>query len=346
MALGSGLVIVSSLIACGGDDDSGDESTSLNATAATIAASAEASADFLDDGATPAAAEEPGAADTLTNGAQTNGAQPNDFDFGSVGRDVIVEMYVSMHSDDLARTVASISAQASALGGGIASSNIDYGTVAPPSPDAPDTTGQISGAQISGGHAVMVVKLPPEAVERLLDGLADSGSVISINQSATDVTDQLVDLDVRIANARTSVENVRGFMEQTTNLTELVSLEGELTRRQTELEQLEAQQRNLADRVALSTITIEVRPTPVEANAAAGSEPDDGIVDAFRTGWEAFVAVVFGVAFILAVLAPFIALGFVVLALAWLITRRTNRVVPSPAVTLPEPDQAPVEQDA
>ncbi len=254
--------------------------------------------------------------------------QPADVDFGSIGRDVIVEMHVSMHSDDIARTVASISAQAAALGGGIASSDIDYGTRVEP-------TAEPSGqpASVEGGYAVLVVKVPPDAVNNLLDGLADSGTVVAVNQSATDVTDQLVDLDVRIANARSSVENVRGFMEQTTNLAELVTLESELTRRQTELEQLEAQQRNLSDRVSLSTLTIEVRPTPVSAVAAA-AEPKEGIADAFRTGWDAFVGALFTIAFIVAVVTPFLAVGLAVLLIAWMVSRRGARVArthqPSP----------------
>ena len=108
---------------------------------------------------------------------------------------------------------------------------------------------------------MLVVKVPPQSVDSLLAGLDDTGTVQSINQSAQDVTEQLIDLDVRIDNARQSVANVREFMDRTENLNELVALEGELTRRQTDLEQLEAQQRNLSDRVALSTVTIEVVPT-------------------------------------------------------------------------------------
>ena len=128
----------------------------------------------------------------------------------------------------------------------------------------------------------------------------------SINQSAQDVTEQLVDLDVRISNARQSVANVREFMDRTENLNELVALEGELTRRQTDLERLEAQQRNLSDRVALSTITIEVVPTasvpePVDDDA-------DTIGDAFRTGLGRVRRLrSSAIGFVLAVALPFLA---------------------------------------
>ncbi len=326
---GASLIAISALAGCGGDsDDSGAEP---ELSSATIAAGADASnGEVLAEGATPMVATE-AASDDIAR----TGARPADVDFGSIGRDVIVEMHVSMHSDDIARTVASISAQAAALGGGIASSDIDYGTRVEPEPDASAESAE-EPATVAGGYAVLVVKVPPASVNNLLDGLADSGTVVAVNQSATDVTDQLVDLDVRIANARASVENVRGFMEQTTNLGELVSLESELTRRQTELEQLEAQQRNLADRVSLSTLTIEVRPTPATTvTPDVAAEPDEGIADAFRTGWDAFVGAVFAVAFVIAVLAPFLAVALAVLFIAWGIGRRQRPTRPHVPVQAP-----------
>ena len=231
-------------------------------------------------------------------------------DLGSIGRDVIIEMRVSMSSDDIERTVRTISVEAAALGGGVASSDVRY--------DEPDA---VDGER--DGYALLVVKVPPASVDTMLGRLGDAGTVRSINQSAQDVTEQLVDLDVRISNARQSVATVRSFMEQTTDLGELVALESELTRRQTELERLEAQQRNLRDRVALSTITIEIVPT------AAIPEPvDEGaetIGDAFRTGWDAFVAAVFTLGFVAAVLLPFLVVAAVLALGVWLVRRRPGR---------------------
>ena len=171
------------------------------------------------------------------------------------------------------------------------------------------------------------VKVPPSAVNDLVGGLDDAGVVRSVAQSAQDVTDQLVDLDIRIDNARASVESVRQFMEATEDLSELVTLEAELTRRLTDLEQLEAQQRNLSDRVALATVTVDIQPT------ASVPEPDtgDGIGDAFASGWKAFVAVLYGIVLVVAALTPFLVLGSMLLAVWWLVRRRPRVAVPAPA---------------
>ena len=291
---------IMTLAGCAGGDDASTASESD--TAATVAPADRPAGDSTLDPAGAGSIETGG--DSTEGDVDTGGG----FDIGVIGRDVIIEMRVVLSSDDIQRTVSSIMAQASSLGGGIASSDVNYGNRA----NLDDQ-----------GYAVIVVKVPPASVDRLLAGLDDSGTIQSINQSAQDVTEQLIDLGVRISNARQSVDNVREFMDRTESLKELVTLEGELTRRQTDLERLEAQQRNLADRVALSTVTIEVVPT-ASIPEPVDDDPDT-IGDAFRKGWDAFTGLIFGIGFILAVLLPFLALAAVLGLLGWAILRRTDR---------------------
>jgi hypothetical protein len=97
-------------------------------------------------------------------------------------------------------------------------------------------------------------------------------------------------------------------------------LESELTRRQTELEQLEAQQRNLGDRVALATVTVEIAPTPTVPDVAESDE--QGIGDGLRSGWDAFVAIAFAIVYVIAVLAPFLVVALLAAGVAWFVLRR------------------------
>ncbi|HEX6656886.1 MAG TPA: hypothetical protein VF065_02315, partial [Ilumatobacter sp.] len=68
-----------------------------------------------------------------------------------------------------------------------------------------------------------------------------------------------------------------------------------------------------------------------------------------RSGWDAFVAVVLGIVYVLAVLLPFLVVMLVIAGLAWLVLRRRpTRVMPArPEARLPddtlseEPDRGP-----
>lgn len=308
--VGLALAGLLALAACGGDDD-----------AATEPAADESAAYEPADEPAERAADDTDAGDSLAIGGGRAGESGDvGIDLGTVGRDVIIEMYVTMSSDDIQRSVAAVTAKASALGGGVASSDVNY----------PDP---VSGGE-TGGYAVLVVKVPPAAIDDLMTGLEQAGTIRSISQSAQDVTEQLVDLDVRIANARESVENVRAFMERTENLSELVTLEGELTRRQTELERLEAQQRNLSERVALSTVTVEIVPT---ASVPEPPDEDDSIGDAFRTGWDGFVTLLWGIGYLFAVLLPFLVLALLAGGIAWGVVRRRRRPVDRAPVSPADP---------
>ena len=288
---------VLALAACFGSDDSAESAPATTAAAAAFSVE-------NDDGGFVVTGEDRAVEQYSSSG----------FDIGVIGRDVIIEMRVLVSSDNIQRTVASIMYNVSALGGGVAYSNIDYGD---------RTDGH------DDGFAMLVVKVPPEGIDHLLAGLDDTGTVHSISQSAQDVTEQLVDFDVRIRNVRESVANVREFMDRTENLKDLVVLEGEMTRRQTDLERLEAQQRNLSDRVALSTVTIDIVPT-----ASVGGEDADTIGDAFSTGWDVFVAVIYRTGFVLAVLAPFLVVAaLLALLVRFVVLRRkatTGTAPPTP----------------
>ena len=240
------------------------------------------------------------------------------FDIGAIGRDVIIEMNVLVATDNIQRTVASIMADVSALGGGVAFSNIDYGAW---------TDGDGSG------YATLVVKVPPEGIDRLLARLDDTGTVHSISQSAQDVTEQLIDLDVRIRNARESATRVRDFMGRTEKLSDLVVLEGELTRRQTDLERLEAQRRNLSERVALSTVTIDIVPT-----ASVDDDDPDTIGDALSTGWDLFVAAISWAGLVLALLTPFLISAAVLALLVRLVMRRRRARIRTASATSSSPE--------
>ena len=73
-----------------------------------------------------------------------------------------------------------------------------------------------------------------------------------------DVTEETVDLDARITSQRARVESARRLLARATSITDLVSLENELGRREADLASLEAKKRRLADLTALSTITVSL----------------------------------------------------------------------------------------
>ncbi|MFE6103930.1 DUF4349 domain-containing protein [Streptomyces laurentii] len=174
----------------------------------------------------------------------------------------------------------------------------------------------------------LVLRVPQDRYDAVLTELAGSGELLSRKANAQDVTDQVVDVESRIATQRVSVARVRELMDKATQLSDVVSLESELSRRQADLEALLAQQASLKDRTSLATITLQLsQPRPAAATPADDDRP--GFLDALSGGWHALATAVAWVLVVLAALAPWLAVAAAGYAVwRWLIRPRLRRRTP------------------
>jgi len=195
------------------------------------------------------------------------------------------------------------------------------------------------------GSGFFVVKMPPAELEPLITDLdATVGRLSGRTQETTDVTDQLVDLDIRIGVERDVIVRFQSLLVDATVFQDIVEIERVISERTISLEQLLASQRNLDDRVDRSTLTIALQyEIPTAEIAAVEDDSIDGIGDAWRAGWDVFVGALFAIGFVLAVAAPFIAAAALVLGTVWFVSRRrrhTSRSDRSPS-SVTEPATGP-----
>ncbi|MCX4984155.1 DUF4349 domain-containing protein [Streptomyces sp. NBC_00572] len=187
----------------------------------------------------------------------------------------------------------------------------------------------------------IVLRVPQERYDSVLTELTGTGKLLARKADAKDVTEQVVDVESRIATQRASVARVRALMERAEKLTDVVTLEGELSRRQADLESLLAQQSSLKDRTSLATITLELAQKEKPPAAEREEESRPGFGDALSGGWNALVAAVSWAVVVLAALAPWLAVALIV-HLVWrhvVRPRRAGRTTAGQAA-LPEPRSA------
>ncbi len=157
----------------------------------------------------------------------------------------------------------------------------------------------------------LVLRVPQERYDSVLTDLAGAGKLMARKADAKDVTEQVVDVESRIATQRASVARVRALMQRAEKLADIVTLEGELSRRQADLEALLAQQSSLRDKTSLATITLELTQ---KEKPLAEEKPEDGrpgFGDALSGGWNALVGAVAWIGVVLAALAPWLAVALI-----------------------------------
>lgn len=205
-----------------------------------------------------------------------------------------------------------------------------------------DAGGVIDASDISlapeySASARIEARVPPDRLETVVAAVGSLGDLTGRQQTAADVTAQVVDLETRIASARASVERVRALLDTAQNLDDVVLLEGELTKRQTELEQLEAQRQALATQTDMAGLVVVLSRSPITPSDTDGT----GIGDALRGGWDGFVTVLHLLLVVLAYLLPFLVVGGLLGSAVLVILRRARRnrsdAPPSPPTPAPGP---------
>jgi hypothetical protein len=184
----------------------------------------------------------------------------------------------------------------------------------------------------TGAHATLVLEVPPDRMDAVLDQLGRLGDEQSRSSSTKDVTEDVADVDARVASMQASIARVRAILSRAEKIGDVVSVEGELSRRTTELESLQARQRALAGQVNFATITLQLRAS----QTAPAPAPDRaGFAGGLRDGWHAFTATLGWVLTAFGAVLPFLLLATPV-AVAWLLRRRRLSAAPSAPAPRPE----------
>jgi hypothetical protein len=179
--------------------------------------------------------------------------------------------------------------------------------------------------------ATMTLQVPPNQFRPVLNRLGALGKALSRTQTAEDVTSQAVDVESRLRSQRDSVARVRALLAKATTIGEVVQVEGELSRREADLEALEAQQKRLNELVDLATINVSFVAPDVKI-APPVEKGDLGFLSGLRRGLAALLGVVVVTLTVAGALLPFVITLALVGVPAWLVLRSRRRpVVAGPA---------------
>lgn len=102
----------------------------------------------------------------------------------------------------------------------------------------------------------LVIRIPAAKFEDMLKRIEKLGDVLHRNVVAEDVTEQFMDAEVRLKNARAVRDRLQELLAKATKVEDSLAIEKELTRVGTEIETLEGKLKYLRDRAQYSTITI------------------------------------------------------------------------------------------
>lgn len=138
----------------------------------------------------------------------------------------------------LSPTVDQLTTMASGLGGFVSESKTAEGTGGP--------TGD------------MTMRVPADQFETLLGRTRALGRPLSVSSSGQDVTAASVDLDARIHALQDTRTQFLQILSKATAIGDILAVEQQVSTLQTEIEQLQGQQKVLADQASLATLSVHL----------------------------------------------------------------------------------------
>lgn len=102
----------------------------------------------------------------------------------------------------------------------------------------------------------VTVKIPSQKFYDAMNSARDFGTVKNYNINSTDVTDEYYDIDARIESKRILRDKLQGYLQQATNIKDIMEIERELNEVQSELESFEGRMKRLSNQIDFSEINL------------------------------------------------------------------------------------------
>lgn len=152
---------------------------------------------------------------------------------------LVVEMWIRMQADDVARTAAAVAARVEADGGRVVSSSVE-------------------GPDKAASSAALQLRVPPGKAASFAGWLPSLGVIESRRTLASDVGKLMFDQALALTNLELTMARLQKLVEKDVPIKELLEIEKELTRVRGEIERVKGEQRWLVDRVELATVTLTI----------------------------------------------------------------------------------------
>jgi hypothetical protein len=288
------------------------------ALAAGCSGSASSSAALSGSAAGPASA--PNAASAAASGAAEgsgsgSGSAASTVTYVRSGADLIYTAQLTVRAASVGAAVSRASSIVTAAGGYVSAENAAAGQGEP-----------------SQATTTITFKVPVAAYQTTLAALSGTGlgTQLALAQQAQDVTQQVADVDSRVASDQAAIAQLRTLLAHAGSVSSLLSVQDQINSEETDLESMLAQQDALDHETSYATVALTL-VGPKAVAKAAKSSPPPGLGGGLSRGWHAFRLTVDWLLTALGAIAPFGLAIAVVGGLAWWGRRRIIRRRQRPA---------------
>jgi hypothetical protein len=148
----------------------------------------------------------------------------------------------------------------------------------------------VSGADGSARTLTATLRVPADQLDTTLAELKNLGRVESESQKGEEVTQQYVDLQARLLNARNSEQRLTELLRRAGKLSDVLEVEEQIESVRESIERMEAERKSMAQQVAFSTLNMTIRENYKERVQVVPDSTSTRIRNGAVEGYEMMVA--------------------------------------------------------
>jgi Domain of unknown function (DUF4349) len=179
-----------------------------------------------------------------------------------------------------------------------------------------------------GRIATLTLKIPVPAYQTVLAQLSSPtlGKQVSMQQQATDVTQQVADVNSLVTSEQDAITALQGLLKHAASVAGLLQVQRQISSDESTLNSLLAQQRALDHETAYATVTMTLL-SPHRAVIRHAKPARHGFLAGLAAGWRAFRHATAWVLTALGALLPFLIVVIVLAGIGYAFRRRIVRLI-------------------
>ena len=127
-----------------------------------------------------------------------------------------------------------------------------------------NVSGHIENARLSeGGYYHASIKVPSDKLMPTLEAIDKLGERTSQSIDRRDITKRFINMKERLKNLKLFRDKMKSLLSQTTKIEDILQVERELNRVQTEIDMIESQMKNMQSSVDMSPIDVSLKEKTV-----------------------------------------------------------------------------------
>jgi hypothetical protein len=148
----------------------------------------------------------------------------------------------------------------------------------------------VSGDATKGDmrNANLTLRIPTQSLDSFRGGVTSIGRVTDSNESATDVSENYSDTQMRLQTQKDKMERLRGLMNTTGELADLLAVENEIANTQYQIDSYESSLRGIDNQVNYTSVQVYLQEeTAKDAASVKALTLGERILKGLAASWQA-----------------------------------------------------------